>query len=147
MKYRGSNISISPNSVPSTRQLLAGSFHESLRITEIAVKALLLTSGILLYCSAKLALKFLSMHKNFNVLGEINPAPTSFNNRSNSSANVSTFNSSSNPALCQIYEEQFFPSILQIEKVSVFKLRGRRILLCTSRSFGCASMCGKQYLK
>lgn len=116
MKYRGSNISISPNSVPSTRQLLAGSFHESLRITEIAVKALLLTSGILLYCSAKLTLKFLSMHKNFNVLDEINPAPSSFNNRSNSSANVSTFNSSSNPALCQIYKNRFFLQFCKSKK-------------------------------
>ena len=100
---RGSKISASPNSVPSTRQLLAGSFHESLRITEIAVKALLLTSGILLYCSAKLTLKFGSMDRNFNVRGEINPAPSSFNNKSSSSASVNTFNSSSNPALCQIY--------------------------------------------
>lgn len=93
----------SPHSVPNTRQLLAGSVQESFRIAEIAHKALFLTNGTVLYCSAKLDLRFGSMERNFNVRGEMNPAPSSFNNRSSSSANVSTFNSSSRPALCQIY--------------------------------------------
>ena len=84
------------------RQLLAGSFHESLRMIAIAVKALALTSGIRLYCSAKLKRKLLSKERNFKVRGERNAAPSSFSNSSKSSARVNTFNSSSNPHLCQI---------------------------------------------
>lgn len=102
-KYLGSKMRISPASVPNIRQLLAGSFHESLRMIAIAVRALALTSGILLYCSAKLNRKLLSIDRNFNVRGERNDAPSSFSNSSKSSASVSTFNSSSNPHLCQIY--------------------------------------------
>lgn len=93
---------ISPVSVPSIRQLLAGSFQESLRMTAIAVIALFFTSGTLLYCSAKLNRNVLSIDKNFNVRDERNAAPSSFNSNAKSSASVSTFNSSSKPHLCQI---------------------------------------------
>lgn len=102
-KYLGSKRRTSPDSVPNIRQLLAGSFHESLRIIAIAVKALDFTSGTRLYCSAKLNRKLLSKERNFKVRGERNAAPSSFSNSSKSSARVSTFNSSSSPHLCQIY--------------------------------------------
>lgn len=122
--YLGSKTRISPASVPSTRQLLLGSFHESLRITAIAVNALGLTSGTLLYCSAKLTRKLLSIDRNFNVRGERNAAPSSFSNSCKSSASVSAFNSSSSPHLCQIYV-----------KLSRYSLQNRKLIqprwLCT----------------
>lgn len=102
ISYLGSNTKISLFSVPIIRQLHAGSFHESLLITPRAVTALFLIRGILLYCSAKLIRKFTSIDKNFKVRGEMAAAPSSFNNESRSSANVSTFSSSSRPALCHI---------------------------------------------